>query len=60
MGVSDMAAHASSLIVVGLYPHDSAASNAYILGHSGARLVLLDSEARSAVALAVSFGIPVA
>ncbi len=42
----DMAAHASGLIVVGLYPHDSAASNAYILGHSGARLVLLDSEAR--------------
>jgi long-chain acyl-CoA synthetase len=42
----DMAAHASGLIVVGLYPHDNAASNAYILGHSGARLVLLDSEAR--------------
>jgi len=42
----DMAAHASGLIVVGLYPHDNSASNAYILGHSGARLVLLDSEAR--------------
>lgn len=42
----DLAAHASGLVVVGLYPHDSAASNAYILGHSGARLVLLDSEAR--------------
>lgn len=42
----DMAAHASGLIVVGLYPHDNAASNAYILGHSGARLLLLDSEAR--------------
>src|SRR6185437_16568414 len=32
----DLAAHASGLIVVGLYPHDNAASNAYILGHSGA------------------------
>jgi long-chain acyl-CoA synthetase len=42
----DMAAHASGLIVVGLYLHDNSASNAYILGHSGARLVLLDSEAR--------------
>jgi long-chain acyl-CoA synthetase len=42
----DMAAHASGFIVVGLYPHDNAASNAYILGHSGARLVLLDNEAR--------------
>ena len=42
----DMAAHASGLIVVGLYPHDTAASNAYILGHSEARLVLLDNEAR--------------
>ena len=42
----DMAAHASGLIVVGLYPHDNAASNAYILGHSGARLALLDNEAR--------------
>ncbi|QWG22308.1 AMP-dependent synthetase/ligase [Bradyrhizobium sediminis] len=42
----DMAAHASGLVVVALYPHDNAASNAYILGHSGARLVLLDSDAR--------------
>lgn len=42
----DMAAYASGLIVVGLYPHDNAASSAYILGHSGAGLVLLDSEAR--------------
>lgn len=42
----DMAAHASGLIVVGLYPHDNAASNAYILGHSGARLVLVDNAAR--------------
>lgn len=42
----DMAAHAAGLIVVGLYPHDTAASNAYILGHSEARLVLLDNEAR--------------
>ena len=42
----DLAAHASGLIVVGLYPHDTAASNAYILGHSDARLVLLDTEPR--------------
>jgi long-chain acyl-CoA synthetase len=42
----DLAAHGSGLVVVGLYPHDTAASNAYILGHSDARLVLLDSEAR--------------
>jgi long-chain acyl-CoA synthetase len=34
------------LVVVGLYPHDTAASNAYILGHSDARLILLDTEAR--------------
>jgi long-chain acyl-CoA synthetase len=42
----DLAAHASGLVVVGLYPHDTAASNASILGHSDARLALLDSEAR--------------
>jgi long-chain acyl-CoA synthetase len=42
----DMAAHGLGLIVVGLYPHDTAASNAYILGHSDARLVILDSKAR--------------
>jgi long-chain acyl-CoA synthetase len=42
----DLAAHGSGLVVVGLYPHDTAASNAYILGHSDARLVLLDTEAR--------------
>lgn len=42
----DLAAHGSGLVVVGLYPHDTAASNAYILGHSDARLLLLDSEAR--------------
>ena len=42
----DLAAHGSGLVVVGLYPHDNAASNAYILGHSDARLVLLDTEAR--------------
>lgn len=42
----DVAAHGSGLVVVGLYPHDTAASNAYILGHSDARLVLLDTEAR--------------
>ncbi len=42
----DMAAHGSGLVVVGLYPHDTVASNAYLLGHSDARLVLLDSTAR--------------
>jgi long-chain acyl-CoA synthetase len=42
----DLAAHASGLVVVALYPHDTAVSNAYILGHSDARLVLLDTEAR--------------
>jgi long-chain acyl-CoA synthetase len=42
----DLAAHGSGLVVVGLYPHDTAASNAYILGHSDARLIVLDSEAR--------------
>lgn len=42
----DMAAHGSGLVVVGLYPHDTAASNAYIIGHSDARLVLLDTDAR--------------
>jgi len=42
----DLAAQGSGLIVVGLYPHDTATSNAYILGHSGARLVLLDTDAR--------------
>ena len=42
----DLAAHASGLIVVGLYPHDTAASNAYILGHSDARLILLDTDPR--------------
>jgi long-chain acyl-CoA synthetase len=42
----DLAAHASGLVTVGLYPHETAASNAYILGHSDARLVLLDNEAR--------------
>ena len=42
----DLAAHGSGLVVVGLYPHDNAASNAYVLGHSVARLVLLDTEAR--------------
>jgi long-chain acyl-CoA synthetase len=42
----DLASHASGFIIVGLYPHDNAASNAFILGHSGARLVLLDNEAR--------------
>ncbi|HUI19570.1 MAG TPA: AMP-dependent synthetase/ligase [Methylocella sp.] len=42
----DLAAHGSGLVVIGLYPHDTAASNAAILGHSDARLVLLDKETR--------------
>lgn len=42
----DLAAHGSRLVMVGLYPHDNAASNAYILGHSDARLLLVDTEAR--------------
>jgi long-chain acyl-CoA synthetase len=42
----DMAAHASGLVVVALYPHDSPANNAFILSHSDARLALLDSHAR--------------
>lgn len=42
----DLAAHGSGLIVVGLYPNETAATNAYILGHSGTRLVLLDTDAR--------------
>jgi len=42
----DMAAHGLGLVVVGLYPHDNADSNAYIMGHSDARLAILDSTAR--------------
>ncbi|MFI5012190.1 MAG: AMP-dependent synthetase/ligase, partial [Hyphomicrobiales bacterium] len=42
----DMAAHALGLVVVALYQHDSPANNAYILGHSDARLVFLDTPAR--------------
>lgn len=42
----DLAAHALGLVVVALYPHETAAGNAYILGHSGARLVLVDTPAR--------------
>jgi long-chain acyl-CoA synthetase len=42
----DLAAQSAGLVVVGLYPHDAAASNAYILGHADARLLLVDSEAR--------------
>lgn len=33
----DLAAHAMGLVVVGLYPHETAATNTYILGHSDAR-----------------------
>ena len=42
----DLAAHAMGLVVVGLYPHETAVTNAGILGHSEARLALLDSTAR--------------
>jgi long-chain acyl-CoA synthetase len=42
----DMAAHALGLVVVALYPQDSPANNAFILGHSDARLALLDTQAR--------------
>ncbi len=42
----DLAAHATGLVIVGLYPHENAATNAYILGNSDARLLLLDSSAR--------------
>jgi long-chain acyl-CoA synthetase len=42
----DLAAHASALVVVGLYPPETAATNAHILGHSDARLILVDSAAR--------------
>lgn len=42
----DLAVHGAGLIVVGLYPHDTAASNAYILGHSDSRLLLVDKVTR--------------
>ncbi|WP_159589704.1 AMP-dependent synthetase/ligase [Chelativorans xinjiangense] len=42
----DLAAHALGLVVVALYSHDTAASNAYILGHSDARLLLVDTFVR--------------
>lgn len=42
----DMAAHGSGLVLVALYPHDSPANIAYVLGHSDARLVLVDTAAR--------------
>jgi long-chain acyl-CoA synthetase len=42
----DLAAEGSGLIVVGLYPHDSAASNTALLGDCEARLLLTDSAAR--------------
>jgi long-chain acyl-CoA synthetase len=41
-----LAAHAAGLVIVGLYPRETEASNAYVIGHSGARLVFLDTEAR--------------
>jgi long-chain acyl-CoA synthetase len=42
----DMAAHSLGLVVVGTYPHDSAANNAFILGHSDARVLIVDSAER--------------
>jgi len=42
----DMAAHALGLVVVALYPHDSPANNAFILGHSDTLLAFLDTETR--------------
>lgn len=42
----DMAALGLGLVVVPLYMHDSAANVSYILGHSGAKLLLVDTEAR--------------
>jgi len=42
----DMAALGLGLVVVPLYAHDSAANVSYILGHSEARLLLLDTQAR--------------
>lgn len=43
---SDMAAQGVGLIVVPLYAHDSAANSASILGHTGARLALVDTAER--------------
>ena len=42
----DMAALGLGLVVVPLYAHDSVANVSYILGHSGARLLLVDNQAR--------------
>jgi long-chain acyl-CoA synthetase len=42
----DMAALGLGLVVVPLYAHDSAANVSYILGHSGARLLLVDTKDR--------------
>ena len=42
----DVAALSLGLVVVPLYVHDSAANMAFILTHSGARLLVIDTEAR--------------
>jgi len=42
----DLAAHGSGLVVVGLYPQDTATSNAAMLADCAARLLLADSAAR--------------
>ena len=42
----DLAGLGSGLVVVGLYPSDSSANIAYILSHSGSRLLVLDTLAR--------------
>jgi long-chain acyl-CoA synthetase len=42
----DMAAHSLGLVVVAIYPHDSAANSAFILGHSDARVLIVDTLVR--------------
>jgi len=43
---TDIAALSLGLVVVPVYLHDSAANIAFILAHSGARLLVVDSDAR--------------
>ena len=42
----DMAAHSLGLVVAAIYPHDSAANSAFILGHSDARVLIADTLVR--------------
>ena len=55
----DMAALSLGLIVVPLYAHDSPANIALILGHSDARLVLLDTPQRWAALAGAAQALPV-